>query len=309
MKIKWYLLVGVGMLAVTSGCTKLKTDSSVESRKPSEKLSVVAPGAKIRKLATGYDHLEGPAVDANGDIYFTQQRKNKIFKWLVEEKKVELFHDNTGASNGMFVDHDGNLIACAGDFHKLVSFDMDGNMTVLTGSYNGKPYNCTNDLWIDLKGGIYFTDPHYGRREKKMQDGEHVYYLSPDRKNVIRVIEDMVRPNGIIGSPDGSLLYVADEGADTTWVYTILPDGTLTNKKFFADEADDGMSVDIEGNIYLTPHTIYSISVYGPDGNKIETIETPEQPRNLCFGGKDRQTLFITATTSLYSLRMRVKGL
>jgi len=137
------------------------------------------------------------------------------------------------------------------------------------------------------------------------QDGQHVYYLTPDGKQLIRVADDLVQPNGIIGTADGKLLYVADIRAKKTYVYTTNDDGTLSNKKLFAPEGSDGMTIDNEGNVYLTTK---DVSVYDPEGNNIERIKVPEQPANVCFGGKDKQTLFITARTSLYSIRMRVKG-
>jgi L-ascorbate metabolism protein UlaG (beta-lactamase superfamily) len=137
------------------------------------------------------------------------------------------------------------------------------------------------------------------------QDGEHVYYLPPDDKKIIRVIDDMVRPNGLIGTPDGKLLYVTDHGGNKTFAYTINENGTLSNKKLFAPEGSDGMTIDNEGNIYLTTS---AVTVYNKNGEKIESIEIPERPANVTFGGKDNQTLFITARTSLYSVRMRTKG-
>jgi gluconolactonase len=230
---------------------------------------------------------------------------NRIHKWSLDGK-LSTFRENSGGANGLFVDKKGNLVACEGDGRRLVSIDLiKGNVTVLADKYQDKQFNSPNDLWIDPNGGIYFTDPRYGRRDGMEQDGEHVYYLSPDRKNLIRVINDMVRPNGIIGTPDGKLLYVADHGGNKTYVYTINKDGTLSNKKLFAPEGSDGMTIDNEGNVYLTTRVVV---VYNPDGQKIETIEVPEVPANVCFGGKDKQTLFITARTSLYALRIRVKG-
>jgi L-ascorbate metabolism protein UlaG (beta-lactamase superfamily) len=186
-----------------------------------------------------------------------------------------------------------------------VSIDTKGNVTVLAHSYQGKKFNSLNDLWIDPNGGVYFTDPRYGPRDNMEQDGEHVYYLSPDRKRLIRVISDMVRPNGVIGTPDGKRLYVADHGGKKTFVYDINKDGTLSNKTLFAEEGSDGMTIDNEGNIYLTTKVV---AVYNKKGQKIEEIQVPEQPANVTFGSKDKQTLFITARTSLYSIKMRVKG-
>jgi len=180
-------------------------------------------------------------------------------------------------------------------------------VTVLADKYQNKRFNSLNDLWIDPKGGIYFTDPRYGNRDGMEQDGEHVYYLSPDRKRLIRVIDDMVRPNGVIGTPNGKLLYVADHGGKKTFAYkiNINNDGTLSNKKLFAPEGSDGMTIDNEGNIYLTTRVV---AVYNKNGEKIENIKVPEGPANVCFGGPDNRTLFITARTSLYSVRMRVKA-
>jgi len=201
---------------------------------------------------------------------------------------------------------DGNLLACEGGNRRLVSINPQGKVTVRVDKYDNKMLNSPNDIWIDPKGGIYFTDPRYGPRDNLEQDGEHVYYLSPDRKKLIRVIDDMVRPNGVIGTPDGKLLFAADHGANKTYVYTINKDGTLSDKRLFAPEGSDGMTMDSEGRVYLTGS---AVSVYDSAGNKIETIEVPERPSNVCFSGKDKQTLFITAQTSLYSVRMQVKGL
>jgi len=219
--------------------------------------------------------------------------------------RLSIFHQNPGRANGLYFDKNGNLLACADLNNELWSINMNGEVTVLVKGYRGKRLNAPNDLWVDPKGGIYFTDPRYGNRDNMEQDGEHVYYLTPDRKKIIRVIDDMVRPNGIIGIPNGKTLYVTDNGGKKTFVYSINKDGTLSNKKFFAPEGSDGMTIDNEGNVYLTTRAVL---VYNQKGEKIETIEVPEGPANVCFGGKDKRTLFITAQTSLYCVRMRVKG-
>jgi gluconolactonase len=275
-----------------------------------EQLSVVADGAKVEKLSGGFRFTEGPAADAKGNIFFTDIPNNRIHKWSLDgsplRSKLSTFRENSGGANGLYFDKKGNLLACEGGGRRLVSIDPKGNVTVLADKYQNKKFNSLNDLWIDPKGGIYFTDPRYGRRDNLEQDGEHVYYLAADRKKLIRVIDDMVRPNGIIGTPDGKLLYVTDHGGKKTFVYTINKDGTLSNKKLIANEGSDGMTIDNEGNIYLTTRAVL---VYNKKGEKIETIEVPEGPANVTFGGKDKKTLFITARTSLYSVRMRVKGI
>ncbi len=267
--------------------------------------SVVAEGAKVEKLAGGFAFTEGPAADAKGNVFFSDIPNNRIHKWSVGEGKLSTFRENSGAANGLYFDKDGNLLACEGGGRRLVSIDPEGSVTALADKYDGKRFNSLNDLWIDPKGGVYFTDPRYGNREDMEQDGEHVYYLSPDRKKLTRVISDMARPNGVIGTPDGKTLYVADHGGNKTFVYKVNEDGTLADKKLFAPEGSDGMTIDSDGNVYLTTR---AVAVYNKDGDGIEEIEVPEPPTNVTFGGSDNQTLFITARTSLYAVRMRVRG-
>jgi len=300
MNRKLYCLVLLLFVVAAVGCRE-DTEEIVF-----DDLSVVAPGADVKKLAAGFIFTEGPAADAQGNIFFSDIPNNKIHKWSLDGK-LSTFLENSDGANGLYFDKDGNLFACQGSGRKLVSIDPSGNVTVLADKYQDKPFNSLNDLWLDPKGGVYFTDPNYGRnRDSMQQDGEHVYYLTPDHKKVIRVIDNMVRPNGVIGTSDGKLLYVADHGDRKTFVYTINNDGTLSNKKLFAPEGSDGMTIDNEGNIYLTTGVV---AVYNSKGEKIETIIIPESPANVCFGGKDKNTLFITARTSLYSLQMRVKGI
>ena len=258
--------------------------------------------SKVQKLAGDFQFTEGPAADKEGNIYFTDIPNSRIHKWSVDGK-LSTFMENSDGANGLFFDKKGNLIACAGGRGKLVSIDPQGKSTVLADKYEGRPFNSLNDLWIDPKGGIYFTDPRYGNRENLPQDGEHVYYLSADRKGLIRVIDDMVRPNGVIGTPDGKILYVADHGAGKTWAYNIGPDGSLVDKQLFADQGSDGMTLDENGNLYLTAK---AVTVYNPSGTLLETIEVPEAPANVSFG-KNKKTLFITARTSLYSIDMQSK--
>ena len=266
--------------------------------------SVVADGAKVEKLAGGFAFTEGPAADARGNIYFSDIPNNRIHEWSLDGK-LSTFRENSGGANGLYFDEEGHLLAGEGGGRRLVSIDPKGEVTVLADEYKDKKFNSLNDLWIDPKGGIYFTDPRYGNRDGMEQDGEHVYYLSPDRKKLIRVIDDMVRPNGVIGTPDGKTLYVTDHGGRKTFAYKVNQDGTLSGKKLIAPEGSDGMAIDNEGNIYLTARVV---AVYNKNGEKIEEIKVPEGPANVTFGGSDNQTLFITARTSLYSVRMRVKG-
>ena len=292
---KFRLILLSVMFALVFGCVE---------ESASTKSSVVEPGAKVKKLAGGFRFTEGPAADGQGNIFFTDIPNGRIHKWSLDGK-LSTFMENSGGANGLFFAKDGKLLACLGNRGQLVSISPNGSVTVLAGMYQGKSFNSPNDLWQYPGGIIYFTDPRYGRRDNLPQDGEHVYCFFPDGQRVKRVIDDMVRPNGVVGSREGKILYVTDHGASKTYAYTINSDGTLSDKRLFATEGSDGMTIDSEGNIYLTGEMV---SVYDSKGNKVEVIEVPERPSNLCFGGPDKQTLFITARTSLYSLGMRVKG-
>jgi len=266
--------------------------------------SVVAPGGEVKKLAGGFAFTEGPAADRDGNIYFSDIPNNRILRWG-NDGQLSTFRENSGGANGLCFDKAGNLLACEGGARRLTSIAPDGTATVLADSYDGKKLNSPNDLWIDPQGGVYFSDPRYGNMEGLEQGGFYVFYLSPDRKKLTRVIDDMVKPNGVLGSVDGKQLFVADAGGSKTYVYKIQADGALTDKKLFAAQGSDGLARDELGNIYLTGG---GVTVYGPDGSKLETIAVPEGPANLKFGGPDKKTLFITARTSFYSVPMRVRG-
>jgi len=266
--------------------------------------SLIAPGAEVRKLAGEFTFTEGPAADAQGNIFFTDIPNNHILKWSLDGT-LGTFRESSGGANGLAFDKEGNLLACEGGGRRLVSIAPDGKVTMLIDKYDGKPFNSLNDLWIDPEGGVYFTDPRYGNRDNMDQDGEHVYYLTPCRCKVRRVIDDMVRPNGVIGTPNGKRLYVTDHGGGKTFVYTIEEDGTLSGKKLFCKAGSDGMTIDAKGNVYLTTDVV---AIYNRQGEKIDAIQIPERPANVTFGGPDGKTLFITARTSLYSIAMKVRG-
>lgn len=275
---------------------------------PDNKKSIVAEGAEIKKVETGYSFTEGPAVDRDGDVYFTDQPNDRIYLWN-ENEGVSLWLEGTERSNGMYFNNDNQLVSCADEYNRIVLFDDDKNIEVVYEGYQNNHLNGPNDLWIDPDGGIYFTDPYYhrpywqeGRDEE--QDVRGVYFVSPDGE-AVRVADDYVQPNGLVGTPDGKTLYVADINDRKIWKYDIQSDGTLSNKTFFAPEGSDGMTIDEKGNVYLTMGKVW---VYSPDGELIKEIEVPEDPSNICFGGKDKSTLFITARTSVYTLDMNVKG-
>jgi gluconolactonase len=271
--------------------------------------SVIARGAKLEKLAGDFKFTEGATCDRDGNVFFTDQPNNRIMKWSVDGK-LNTFLEPAGRANGMYFDHNGNLLACADEKTELWSITPDGKHTVLAKEFDGKPLNGPNDVWERPDGGLYITDPFYKRPwwdyNQRPQDGEHVYFLSADRKTLKRVIADFVRPNGIIGTPDGKKLFVSDIDGKKTWAYDIQPDGSLTNKTPRCEFGSDGMTLDTEGNLYLTGR---GVTIFDKSGKRIEHIDVPEGwTGNLCFGGKDRQTLFITASKGLYAIKMSVKG-
>lgn len=271
--------------------------------------SVIAPGAKVMKLAGYFKFTEGPTCDAAGNVFFTDQPNDRIMEWSVDGKLVP-FKQPAGRSNGMCFDAHGNIISCADEKNELWSIAPDGTVTVLLTGYKGKPFNGPNDVWVRPDGGMYLTDPFYKRtwwdHDKMPQDSQQVYYLAPDRKTLRRVTTDLVQPNGIIGTPDGKTLYVADIRDKKTYRYNIRSDGSLTNKTFLFSPGSDGMTLDEEGNIYITGN---GVTVFDRTGKQIEQIDVPEKwSANVCFGGKDKRTLFITASKGLYAIKMRVRG-
>ena len=271
---------------------------------------VVAPGARLVKLAGGFEFTEGPTCDAEGNLFFTDQPNDRILKWSVEEK-LFTFLSPAGRANGMCFDPKGNLIACADEKTALWSIAPDGKVTVILDTYGGKSLNGPNDVWVRPDGALYFTDPFYKRTwwtyDTMPQDGQHVYFLSADRRQLVRVTDDLDQPNGIIGTPDGKTLYVADIGAGKTYRYDIAADGRLTRKTLAAEQGSDGMTLDSEGNLYLTGK---GVLVFDKTGRQIDQIPVPDEEwtANVSFCGKDRQTLFITASKGLYGVRLRVKG-
>lgn len=271
---------------------------------------VVAPGATVEKLAGDFQFTEGPTCDAEGNLFFTDQPNDRILKWSAEGG-LSTFLQPAGRANGMYFDIQGNLIACADERTALWSIAPDGRVTVLVSEYNGMPLNGPNDVWVRPDGALYFTDPFYPRswwtHDAMPQDGQHVYFLSADRRRLVRVTDDLEKPNGIIGTPDGKTLYVADIGAGKTYRFDIAPDGYLTGKTLLIEQGSDGLTLDNEGNLYLTGK---GVSVFDKTGRQIAQINVLEEEwtANVSFCARDKRTLFMTAGKGLYGLKMRVTG-
>lgn len=279
------------------------------AQEPTSLASLTAKGAHVQKAGSGYTFTEGPSVAHDGRVFFTDQPNNRIYVWD-EKSGITLFKEDCERANGTWFDRQGNLLACADLHNRLVKFAPSGALTVIYDrGFRGAHLNGPNDLWQDPKGGIYFTDPYYHRAyweegHKQEQDIQAVYYLNPSGE-LVREIEDLLQPNGIVGTPDGKFLFVADIMGRTTWKYTVNADGTLGNKTSFVSAGSDGMTIDRHNNVYLC---FGNVKVFNPRGQKIGEIELPEAPTNVCFGGRRRNILFITARTSVFTLKMRVKG-
>ena len=266
--------------------------------------------AKVEKLAGEFSFTEGPTADAAGNVFFTDQPNDRILKWSVDGK-LSTFLQPAGRSNGMYFDRDGKLITCADEKNELWSIAKDGKVTVIWKDYEGKKLNGPNDVWVHPSGSLYFTDPFYKRpwwtHDAPPQGGQHLYRLSANRKTLTRVATDLEQPNGIIGSPDGKTLYVADIKAGKTYAYDIAKDGSLAGKRVHCALGSDGMTLDQEGNLYLTGKG--GVHVFDKAGQEIQVFDVPEDwTANVSFGGPDHRTLFITASKGLYAVRLRVKG-
>jgi gluconolactonase len=271
--------------------------------------TLVADGATPQLISKQFSFTEGPAVDKKGNVFFSDQPNDKIWKYGTDGK-LTVFLDKTRRSNGMYFDAKGNLITCADAENEILSIDKRGNVTVLLKDYEGKKLNGPNDLWIHpTTGGIYFTDPYYQRnywtRKKPDIEKQNVYYLAKGKSVAVPVIENLNKPNGIVGTPDGKTLYIGDTGGRKTYQYTINGDGSLSEGKVFAEVGSDGMALDNLGNLYLTTR---GVSVFNPEGKKIAQIAISSYTSNVVFGGKNLDKLFITSLESIYVLDMKVKG-
>ncbi len=273
--------------------------------------SLLAPGAKLEKIGGGYEFTEGPAADRAGNVFFTDQPNDRIVRWDAATGSFSDWLKPAGRSNGTYFDRDGNLLTCADDKNELWSIAPDKKVTVLVKNFASKLLNGPNDLWIRPDGALYFTDPLYPRpywkRDPAMQQpGQYVYFLSADHKSVKPVATDLTQPNGLIGTADGKTLYVADIGGNKTYRYAVQPDGSLTGKALFCTLGSDGMTLDSEGNVYLTGR---GVTVFDQTGKQIEHFEVAEPwTANITFGGKDHDYLFVTASKNVYGAKMRVKG-
>lgn len=279
------------------------------SCKPQQSFELLNKENPLTLVSDQFAFTEGPAVDQNGNIYFTDQPNDKIYLWNWQTNNISLFSDKTGRANGTYVDKDNNLITMSDEKGEIWKFNPNKTHEILNKNIEGKRMNGPNDLWIDAAGGFYFTDPLYERNywQNFVQEipEKNLYYRQ--NSGTITKLDTFVQPNGIIGSEKLKKLYVSDIDAGKTYVYDIVGNGQLNNKKLFCEMGSDGMTLDEKGNLYLTNK---GVTVFNPKGEKILHIPVNEEwTANVTFGGKNNKTLFITASKSVYTLEMNVKGI
>ncbi len=257
---------------------------------------------QVRTVSGWYRFTEGPARDLEGGVYFSDLVGKQIYHWRTDGQ-VELVRAGE-PTNGLATGPDGTLYGCEPYQRQVVRIDKAGSSHVLCDAFDEKPFNSCNDLWVDAAGGVYFTDPLYSKDRERHQGGDYVFYL-PKGGPPKRVAADLVRPNGIVGTPDGKHLYVVDDGATKTWRYDIGAQGELTNKTLFVEAGADGMALDAQGRVYLVAETVL---VFSPKGDKVAELDMPLRPTNLTFGGADNKLLFVTGKWVVYIIEMKVAG-
>ena len=271
--------------------------------------SLVQDAAQLQLISSEFKFTEGPIADKVGNVYFTDQPNNRIMLYKTSAE-LETFMQPAGRSNGLYFTAEGKLIACADEKNELWLIDpKTKEKTIILDSGNGKKLNGPNDAWIAPNGGIYFSNPHYKRpwwQDKDLrQEMQGIYYIAPGSKKAIIADSELVKANGLVGTPDGKKLYIADIGDKKTYSYDIRPDGSLSNKQLFCNMGSDGMTIDEKGNIYLTGKGVH---IFSPEGKKLHHIDIKGWTANICFGGKEMKTLFITQQKNFYSLKMKVSG-
>lgn len=258
---------------------------------------------EVELISDQFKFTEGPIADRSGNVYFTDQPNNTIWKYTTSNR-LELFMSDAGRSNGLYIDAYDNIYACADENNELWKIDPDKNIEILVTDFGGKRLNGPNDVWVAANGDVYFTDPYYQRKYWQHQqpsiDNQSVYLL---RNGILTEVEsNLVKPNGIVGSPDGKLLYVADIESNKTYQYTIDKYGKLKDKVLFCDLGSDGMTVDQLGNVYLTGS---GVTVFSKQGQQIHHIDIDAPwTANVCIGGIDRDYLFITASNKLFKVKL-----
>ncbi len=277
--------------------------------------SIIPPDGRLERIATGFQFTEGPVWNASdGSLLFSDIPANRIYKWS-PDKGVTVFRDPSGNSNGLTYDKESRLIACEHGNRWLSRIEKDGSYTVLADRFRGKRLNSPNDVVVKSDGTIYFTDPPYGiQPEQQELPFQGVFRFKPETKELTLLVDDFNKPNGLAFSLDETVLYIADS-SDRRHIraFDVNHDGTLSNSRVFAEIRSklpgnpDGMKVDVEGHLYVS--AAGGVWVFSDEGERMGVIKTPEIPANCAFGDKDWKSLYITARTSVYHIRLSVPGI
>jgi len=303
------VIVLLTLLAVTSFAASLRAADEEAMTK------LLAPDAELEKVAGGMKFIEGPVWmnDSSGSyLVFSDIPSNELKRWDAKNG-LSTFRAPSNNTNGNTRDREGRLISCEHSARRVTRTEKDGSITVLADKFDGKRFNSPNDPVVRSDGSIWFTDPTYGTPsgEAKEIDGRYVYRVDPETKRVTKVADGFDQPNGLAFSPDEKRLYVADSGKPHHLrAFDVKDDGTLGGGGDALCVIDtgipDGIRCDEHGNIWSSAGD--GVHVFTPDGKLIGKIKVPEGPANLCFGGDDGKKLFITARTSLYSIKTNVRG-
>jgi gluconolactonase len=299
-------------------CSKSRSQSRLTSARSSNTgnknslQAILDDKAQVEKVAGDFQFTEGPLWHPKGFLLFSDIPANTLYQWTVNEKP-KIFRRPSGNTNGNTLDREGRLLSAEHGNRRVSRTEKDGTVVTLASQFEGKRLNSPNDLLVKSDGSIYFTDPPYGIKSEQEELGFYgVYRLAPDGKLTL-LVKDFVRPNGIAFSPDEKKLYVNDSEKGHIRVFDVKSDGTLENGQLFAELKDpskkgvpDGMKVDQEGNVYSTGAG--GVWVFSPSGNLLGRIEVPEVAANIGWGDDDYKTLYITASNSLYRIRLKIPG-
>lgn len=289
----------------------------LEPKSPDFEL-IVGENPELKRLASGFGFTEGPLW--KGDwLLFSDIPNNRLVELRLKNEGPEVltFRYPSGNANGNTHDHEGRILTCEHSNRRVTRTEKDGSVEVIASSFEGKRLNSPNDIVVDQKGAIYFTDPTFGlpnRSEGKELAHQGLYRVDPSTLQIDLLVEDLQLPNGLAFSPDGELLYVDDSEMHHMRVFNVAQDGSLTGGEVFADlrgqpnevGVPDGMKVDIKGNIYCTASG--GLWVLNSNGDHLGRIVCPEIPANCGWGNEENRTLFITARTSVYSIELKIPG-
>ena len=307
------MFVGMhGRLALGAAALIAVTAVPTLAQAPGGIPGVLAPGAVPELVQEGFVFTEGPVGTADGGLYFSDIRVSKTF-YLDAGGRISLVRENTNGANGLALTRDGELLFAEGDGKRISRRNKDGSITTVTEGPPGVPLLAPNDLLVDSKGGIYFTDP--GPRPVVPGRPTYLYYLPFGAGQPILLDGSVARPNGLTLTGDGKTLIVDDTLNPTAFAYDVQPDGSVKNKRAFtqlrdipagAESGADGIAIDRDDRVYIT--TVTGVQVFDAKGAYLGTIKVARQPANAAFAGADKQTLYVTAREGLYRVRMLVKG-